>query len=331
MGVRMRVLVTGATGFVGVNIVRTLALQGDTVVATDLREPDEAVWRYLRGQEGQVTFVAGDVRAQALHRDLAGRGPYDGLIHAAVITAVNLDFEMRDPLRILDVNVLGTAHMLDLAREAGVSRFLYVSSGSMYGTLGSVEQPLREDGPTSPAGLYGISKYASELVCRRYATLFGLDVRMVRLTSPFGPMERRTGAREWMSVPYTWAHQALRGEVVRAANLEYVRDYIYVEDVAAGIVAAFKAQAPRHPVYNLSGGVPYRLSEVLEALARLVPGMRHEVGPAYKEFNVRPENTRGPLDTRLAREELGFVPQHDLARGLQKYLDWLRDPANLAL
>jgi UDP-glucose 4-epimerase len=327
----MRVLVTGATGFVGVNIVRTLALQDDTVVATDLREPNEAAWRYLRGHESRVTFVAGDVRAQALQRDLAGRGPYDGLIHAAVITAVNPDFEMRDPVRMLDVNVLGTAHMLELARAAGVPRFLYVSSGSVYGTLGSVERPLTEDGPTSPAGLYGVSKYASELVCRRYAALFGLDLRMVRLTSPFGPMERQTGAREWMSVPYTWTHQALRGEVVRAANLECVRDYLYVEDVTAGIVAALKAGAPRHPVYNLGSGVAYRLSEVLETLARLVPGMRHEVVPAYPEFNVRPENTRGPLDVRRAREDLGFAPQHDLAGGLQKYLDWLRDPANLAL
>ena len=327
----MRVLVTGATGFVGVNIVRTLALQHDTVVATDLREPDEGVWGYLRGHEGRVTFVAGDVRAQALHRDLAGRGPFDGLIHAAVITAVNLDFEMRDPLRILDVNVLGTLHMLELAREAGIPRFLYVSSGSVYGTLGSVGAPLAEDAPTDPAGLYGISKYASELVCQRYAALFGLDLRLVRLTSPFGPMERQTGAREWMSVPYTWTHQALRDEVVRAANLECARDYLYVEDVTAGIVAAFKAAAPRHPVYNISSGVPYRLSEVLETLARLGPGMRSEVVSTSPEFNVRPENTRGPMDPRRAREDLGFAPQHDLAGGLQKYLDWLRDPANLAL
>ena len=124
----------------------------------------------------------------------------DKIVHAAVFTGVLPEVEASRSRSIVDINVMGTTNLLELARRIKPQRFLYVSSGSVYGERPGSEEELREDSDLHPHTLYESTKYASELQTQRFGDMHGFATVATRLSSLYGPMERITGHRANQSV-----------------------------------------------------------------------------------------------------------------------------------
>ena len=188
----MATLVTGGTGFVGANIVKELAGASHQVISLDLNSPDELMRSFLGDRSSQVTFITGDIlnRTFLEHTLLEPTLGIDKIVHAAVYTVNRISLETERSREIVDINITGTTNLLELARRLRVQRFVYVSSGAAYGAAGAPDQTFNEDAAPRPDFLYGITKYTSELLTRRYGELHQLSTASVRLSTPYGPMER---------------------------------------------------------------------------------------------------------------------------------------------
>ena len=320
----MATLVTGGTGFVGANIVKSLAQAGHNVVCFDLNGPDQLTKNFRRGVSSKVSFVQGDILDQGSVERLGAENPIDKIIHAAVFTVNRVELETRRSRDVIAINVEGTANLLELARTLKVDRFVYVSSGAVYGSAATGDQTLNEDAPPVPLNLYGITKYASELLTQRYGELHGLSTASVRLSTPYGPMDRVTGHRAVMSVFYQWTGQALRGDSIRVDDMDQGRDFTYAADIADGIGAVLDAPTLRHGLYNVTAGVWVTYREILNELTKLAPSTQViEAGPAMS--NASSEGPpRGPLSGHRLFHDLQWSPNYDLKAGLADYLQWRR-------
>ena len=147
----MATLVTGGTGFVGVNIVKELAARGHDVVSLDVMPQDSLTQQFLGELTSRVTFVTGDILDTAGLETLRTAHSIDRVVHAAVFTVNRTDLETARSKDILDINLTGTGNLLELARLAGVQRFIYVSSGAAYGLTRDPDQTYNEDDPRNPA------------------------------------------------------------------------------------------------------------------------------------------------------------------------------------
>jgi UDP-glucose 4-epimerase len=155
-GGAMRVLVTGGTGFIGSNVVRTLAERGDEVIVPFRSAPDEAVLNFLADVKERVVLVPGDVERVERMSFLTREHQVEAIIHGAAVTPLP-ETELAMPRRVLQINFMGTVHILEAARANDVKRVVYVSSGALYGPTGP-GQPVTEDTAPDPRNLYGIAK-----------------------------------------------------------------------------------------------------------------------------------------------------------------------------
>ena len=328
----MATLVTGGTGFVGANIVRELARAGHEVVSYDIAAPDDLVRSFVSDWADSITFVQGDVRDREAVEALARVHSIDKVIHAVTYTVNQHALEVARARDVVGINVGGLANVLELARTVGVRRFVYVSSGAAYGLAAGTDQTYSEDMPVAPDSMYGITKYAGELITRRYGDLYGFSQASVRLSTPYGPMERVTGHRAVMSALYQWTGQIVRGESLSVQADSFAqddgRDYTYSVDTARGLVAVLDAPELAHDLYNLTAGPWITYREILETLAELAPGSSPSAAPGGWEATDRATASvsgRGPLSGHRLWQDLRWQPQYDLKAGIEDYLQWRRD------
>ena len=331
-GAAMATLVTGGTGFVGANIVRELARAGHEVVSYDVAPADALVRQFIAEWEGSITFAQGDIRDREAVAALAHGHSIDGIIHAATYTVNQRALEVERGRDVVGINIEGLVNVLELARIAGVRRVVYVSSGAAYGLAAGTDQTYSEEMPVAPDSMYGITKYAGELITRRYGELYGFQSVSVRLSTPYGPMERVTGHRAVMSALYQWTGQVARGEPLSVQgdsfDPEDGRDYTYVVDTARGLQAILDAPALHHDLYNLTTGAWITYREILNALSEVAPGSgpvpagSAESAAAAARASVP---SRGPLSAHRLRQDLGWQPAYDLRSGLADYLQWRRE------
>ncbi|MEV6904601.1 NAD(P)-dependent oxidoreductase [Amycolatopsis sp. NPDC051372] len=294
-------IVTGSTGFLGAHLVRALAARNGPVVAADLAEPPpdvRALWA-----DHVVEFRELDVREPAAV--FADVRP-DVVVHAAAVT--------NGDRRILDeVNVGGTAAVLAAAATA---RVVYVSSASVYAD-GAV---LDEDSSvrTDPGG-YPASKLAAE----RLAVKAGAVI--ARVAACYGPLERDTGTRQVMSLPYTAIRAALAGRAVQVEPGQAGRafDPTWVGDIAEGI-AALATVDPPHRLYNVGSGTAITLAALADAVNSAVGPVEPTDPPFF--LSLPPEHRSGVLDVTRLRELSGRAAT-PLPDALAAYLEWLRDHA----
>ena len=318
----MATLVTGGTGFVGSNIVKILAQRGHEVISYDVVEADALVRRYVDPWAERVTFVMGDILDREGLGGVAANHNITKIVHAAVFTAIRPDIEAERSRSIVDINVFGTVNLLDMACDLPLERFLYVSSGAVYGDNRDPHETLREEAVLYPRSLYAATKYTSEQLARRYGELKGVPTVSARLSLPYGPMERITGHRALMSVFHEWTGNVVRGEPIRVADRTLGRDYTYVADIAAGIATVLDARSLSYNVYNVSAGGWTTLEDGIKALTELRPSLQ-VVDDPDKEFAILPRGgSRGAIDVTRLREDLGFSAGYDLKAGLGDYLDW---------
>ena len=328
----MATLVTGGTGFVGANIVRELARAGHEVVSYDVAPADDLMRQFIAEWADGITFVQGDARDREAVEALATAHGIDKVIHAVTYTVNQRALEVERARDVVGINVGGLANVLELARIAGAQRVVYVSSGAAYGMAAGADQTYSEDMPVAPDSMYGITKYAGELITRRYAELYGFSAVSVRLSTPYGPMERVTGHRAVMSALYQWTGQVARGETLQvdAASFdpEDGRDYTYAVDTARGLQAILDAPDLPHDLYNLTSGPWITYREILETLTELAPGSAPDPASTASDAADRARASvpsRGPLSGHRLRQDLGWQPQYDLRAGLTDYLQWRRD------
>ena len=317
----MATLVTGGTGFVGTNIVKVLAQGGHQVVSVDIAPPDDMVLRYTSNIADNVSWVQGDILNQDTLTRATENLEIDKIVHAAVYTGTRADVEIENSHRIVDINTRGTLNLLDLARQLSVRRFVYVSSGGVYAGKRLAHEPLREDMHLFPINLYDITKYACEMLSERYGDIHGFQTASVRLSAPYGPMERVTGHRAVMSQVYEWTGKAIRGETIDFSRVTPDRDFTYVLDTAAAIAAVLDAPTLKHRIYNIGRGRKVSIREMVDALTRVCPSVTFSGDLTEVESAPPPKYGRGPMDVSHLKD-LGFVACHNIEMGVEKYMEW---------
>ena len=318
----MATLVTGGTGFVGANIVKDLANNGHDVVSFDINGPDQLLQQFIGEAASKITFIQGDIVDSASIQLLGQGHQIDKIVHAAVYTVNRTALEIERSRDVIAINLEGTANLLELARTQKVRRFVYVSSGAAYGTALPSDQTLNEETPPAPDNLYGITKFSSEMITRRYGELHGLSTVSVRLSTPYGPMERVTGYRAVMSVFYDWIGRAVSGTTINPRDLAGGRDYIYISDIANGIRTVLDATSLPHNLYNLTTGIWVTYQQILDAVVELSPETVFEVPPSRPADSVGEGYSRGPLSGHRLFEDLGWTPKFELKEGLADYIKW---------
>lgn len=328
------VLITGASGFVGLALAEHLLARGDRVIGCDLAPPPEAAQRAFAALPGRFEPIVGDACDEAAIGEALRAHAVDSMVLLAAITA-DAARERTAPRSIFEVNVGGVLAALGAAARAGVRRVVLGSSGSVYGASGRTwTTPLDEvDTPLRPEGLYGISKQTAEAAAARLAALYGIDLRIGRLGTCFGPWEAATGARDTLSAPWQVLHHARRGRAVRLPR-DSRRDWLYVRDAAAALTALLDAPSLSSPVHNLAAGFEWPLSQWCERVAVWHPGFEWCIaadadadeaaadGPAL--IDCYAPYDRAPLSIRRLRAHTGFVPRFDLPEAAADFHAWLQ-------
>lgn len=321
------VLVTGATGFVGANVVERIAAGGVRVVASDLippPEPVEAIWAPHRDL---VEFVALDVREREEVADvISGRG-VDSVVHGATLTP-DAQREAEEPDLVVDVGIVGTAAVLRACSGLGVGRFVYLSSASIYEPVQDDGAALGESAGLRNSGLYPLTKVAGEWLVRHARETGGTDAVSARLSACYGPLERDTGSRAAMSPVWRMLRLAREGVPFVPGEPERVLDFTHVRDVAEGVRNLLESPLLVHDAYNVSCGKGSSYRELAErvtvAVERTWKAPRREGAKTVKIPSAQ-GSRRGRLSVERLSEETGFWPRHDLASGLEQYVAWLRD------
>jgi nucleoside-diphosphate-sugar epimerase len=319
----MAILVTGATGFVGLAVSSHLVGAGEFVIMFADRAPPAGLIADLPADRHRI--VIGDVRQQADIARACGADAIDGVVHLAAITA-GPQREASAPESIAAVNVGGTIALLKAMAERKPRRVVHLSSASVYGDAVAGPSGTFVAGTTfpKPASLYGITKLAGEQTALRLGDVLGLDVRAVRLSAVFGASEYATGVRDTMSPHWQVLVHAAAG---RSAILPRpIRmDWIYVRDAAAGICSVLAKTDMQAPVVDLGGGAVTDVLQWAEAIGRHVPNVACRVAGNGEAPNVHyflPRD-RAPLDNAAITRETGFHPKYDLQSAAADYADWL--------
>ena len=319
------VLVTGATGFVGLHLVERLLAAGARVVGVSKDEPDVLARRFLAGAQPAATFVCGDVRDRDLLLAISRREQADRFVHAAAITP-SAEVERASPAAVVDVNLTGTVAVLEAARECRARRVVLLSSSGLYGPPDGADRVGTEDAPLQISGFHSICKLAGEHIGRRYATLYGLSVIAARVGTVYGPMERPMPSRQGMSEVYALMHAAIHNTPVSVFGAGVRRDFCYAEDVGEMLARLALAGALTWDTYNVGSGAAHAVREVAAQVAQLFPGFAWQSveDPASADVVVLPAKARAALDCSRAIRDLDYRPRHHLAACLAAYAAWLR-------
>lgn len=299
-------LVLGASGFLGSHLCEALSAAGQSVRAFGRSQVPLVLGA------GKVEWAIGDFCDRAALEDaVTGCDTIYHLISTTVPESSN-----RDPIYDLRSNVEGTLQLLAIAQEAGVRKIVFVSSGgTVYGIPRSL--PLHEDAPTQPICAYGISKLAIEKYLHMYAAVHGIDYCVLRVSNLFGerqPLKKRQG------VVGIFLAKALRGETIEIwGDGEVVRDYVYVQDVAAALVKAGQYRGPE-TLFNIGSGQGYSLNQVLDSLEAVLEAPIDRIYKPGRPIDV-PVNI---LDISRARQVLGWQPETDWPEALKKTYAWMR-------
>ncbi|HEX2829139.1 MAG TPA: NAD(P)-dependent oxidoreductase [Burkholderiales bacterium] len=320
----MTVLVTGGSGFVGVNVVQALLERGEDVVSLDAGDLPAGAAEALARHKTRLTLERGSVLDAAALRRVFERYTIDRVLHAAAVTSGPAR-EGRDPASIVDVNLHGTINVLDCARAHGVKRVLYVGSGAAYGESLYRLPRLYETTPSIPTTLYSITKHAAERMCMRLKALWDIDVACVRLGTVIGPWERDTGARDNFGTHSQLAAMAAAGKRAILTSREIRRDWVYSGDVAQALAGLLLAPSLRYALYNVSSGVAWHapIARWCDALARTFPRFMFTTAGANEDANIwYTDRDRGLMDTGRLEQEIGFAAT-SMETAYAEYLEWI--------
>jgi UDP-glucuronate 4-epimerase len=310
----MKVLVTGCAGFIGSQLTELLLARGDEVVGIDCFNDNYGRPQKLENLRNfsdreNFEFVPIDLGRGDLEELVADR---ETIFHLAAEPGVRSSWGARYHQYVHN-NILATQHLLDAAKDRPGLRVVYASSSSVYGD--AIERPTTENAKTDPRSPYGQTKLSAEQLCALYHYNFDLDFVALRYFTVFGPRQRPDMAF------HIFCRAALLGEPLTVfGDGRQTRDFTFVGDVVAGTAAAADAELDRDRIFNIGGGAPTSIREVL--------GMIGEISGSELDV-VYQDNELGDVkdtaaDTTLARKVLGFAPQVGVREGLEAEFEWLQ-------
>ncbi len=304
----MKVLLTGGAGFIGSHLLERLLARGDTVsVIDDFNDYYDPAIKRRNLPESGFRLHERDIRDAA---SIVAEEKPEAVIHLAARAGVRPS--LKDPALYESVNVQGTLVLLEACRRAGVGRFLFASSSSVYGD-GKV--PFREDDldlrPVSP---YGVSKLLAEHYVRIYAQLHGLQATCLRFFTVYGPRQRPE-----MAI-HLFTDAILQGrEIPMFGDGSTERDYTHITDILRGVLAALDTPEP-YAVYNLGESRTVSLRRLIGLLGEYVG--RKPLIRAMPEQPGDVKRTFASIDQ--ARKRLGYDPKVPIEEGLRDFVAWCR-------
>lgn len=314
-----RVVVTGADGFIGSHLVEHLVAAGAEVTALALYNSFNH-WGWLEDVPclKQIRVVTGDIRDPHLCMELL-RGA-EVVFHLAAL--IPIPYSYRAPASFVETNVTGTLNLCQAARTHGVERFVQTSTSEVYGTAQYV--PIDEQHPLCGQSPYAASKIGADAIALSYFHSFDVPVVVARPFNTFGP---RQSARA--VIPTILSQIAAGRRTVRLGDVSTTRDFTYVADTCRGLMAVAGAEHGCGEVFNIGTGREIRIGELCGLIARLSGA---EVEVEQEAERVRPEKSevrRLLCDARKLRAATGWAPETSLEEGLERAIDWFRDPAHL--
>lgn len=312
----MRVLVTGAAGFIGSHVTDRLLARGDVVYGLDSFDdfyPRKVKTRHLEIASDHESFILaeGDIRDEETLKSLPG--DIEAIVHLAARAGVRPS--IANPGLYADVNLMGTTRLLELARERGVRSFVFASSSSVYGNNRKLpfSESDRVDHPISP---YAATKKAGELLCHTATHLSGLTTPCLRFFTVYGPRQR----------PDLAIHKFARmlrdgARIPMFGDGTTCRDYTFIDDICDGVLSALDwstTEPGRHEVINLGENRTITLRDMIDILAEEM-----SVTPVIEQLPPQPGDVdRTFADIEKARATFGYDPRTDFRVGIRRFLDW---------
>jgi UDP-glucuronate 4-epimerase len=331
----MRILVTGAAGFIGFHVAQQLLERGNEVLAldniSDYYDPKLKLARLARLEASSgFRFVKADVSDRAAMRDIFAGGAFDKVVHLAAQAGVRHSID--NPHAYADANLVGFLNILEGCRHCGVKHLVYASSSSVYGANAKLPFSV-SDNVDHPVSLYAATKKANELMAHSYAHLYRLPVTGLRFFTVYGPWGRPDMAL------FLFTRNILAGKPIDVFNHgKHMRDFTYIDDIAEGVVLTLDKIATPSPdwyplapdaaissapyrLYNIGNNRPVRLLDFIGAIEKAVG--RTAV------MNMRPMQL-GDVETTYAdietlSEAVGFRPSTPVEEGIAKFVEWYRD------
>jgi UDP-glucuronate 4-epimerase len=330
----MKVLVTGAAGFIGMHVVQRLAARGDTVVGIDNLNAyyDPALKQARLDQLAslpQFRFERLDIADGPALDALFTRDKFDRVVHLAAQAGVR--YSIDNPLAYGEANLGGFLNVLEACRRHPVQHLVYASSSSVYG--GNAKMPFSEsDSVDHPVSLYAATKKANELMAHTYSHLYGIPTTGLRFFTVYGPWGRPDMAY------FSFTRDILEGRTISVYNGgEMMRDFTYIDDIVDGVVAvldkpatpdpAFDPLAPNpgtstapYRVFNIGNQDPVRLGDFIAAIEQAL-GIE-----AVKQYlPIQPGDVVAThADVSALAAWTGVSPRTSLGEGIGRFVDWYR-------
>jgi NAD dependent epimerase/dehydratase len=321
----MKILITGADGFIGSHLIEHLVRQGRDVRAF-VQYNSFNTWGWLDESPADIRqnldVFAGDIRdPHGVRQAMKG---CDAVLHLAALIAI--PYSYHSPDTYIDTNVKGTLNILQAARELGVARVVHTSTSEVYGTARFV--PITEEHPLQGQSPYSASKIGADQLAYSFYASFGLPVVILRPFNTYGP---RQSARA--VIPTIIGQLASGQRRIKLGALHPTRDFNYVADTVAGFVAALDAEGALGEVVNVGSNFEVSIGDTARTIARIM-GMDIEM--VSDDQRLRPaksEVERLWASNEKARQLLGWTPQYGglegFSRGLAETIEWFSDAANL--
>lgn len=330
----MKVLITGAAGFIGMATAQRLLARGDEVVGLDNLNDYYAVslkedrLKCLARFSG-FRFVRMDIADRARMMKLFAEERFERVLHLAAQAGVR--YSLTHPHAYAESNLVGFVNVLEACRHSGVSHLVYASSSSVYG--GNVQMPFSEcDNVDHPVSLYAATKKANELMAHTYSHLFGLPTTGLRFFTVYGPWGRPDMAL------FVFTKAILEGRPIDVFNFgDMRRDFTYVEDIAESVVRVLDRTPAGYPSYPSDtvnpafGHAPYRVFNIGNQqpvpLLDFIAAIENALGIVAKKRLLPMQAGDVPAtyaDTTLLKEWIGFVPETPLPTGVGQFVHWYR-------
>jgi UDP-glucuronate 4-epimerase len=331
----MRVLVTGAAGFIGYHVAERLLGRGDEVIGLDNLNPyydptlKEARLARLR-PHARFSFEKLDLADRAGMEALFKRAKIQRVVHLAAQAGVR--YSIQNPHAYVESNITGTLHVLEGCRHHGVEHLVFASTSSVYGA--NTKMPFSvHQAVDHPLSFYGATKKANELMAHTYASLYGLPVTGLRFFTVYGPWGRPDMAL------FQFARNILAGKPIDVFNYgRHRRDFTYVDDIANGVVAALDHVATPNAAWNgdapdpATSAAPYRLYNIGNnrpvELMHYIAVLEQCLG-RKAEKNLLPLQVGDVPDTWADAEDLvrdvGYRPATPVEEGVKRFVEWYRE------
>ena len=310
-----KILLTGGAGFIGSHLAIKLAQDGNEVLVIDNLDPYYSVVLKNKNLElvnaqDLAKFIKCDILNYPELRSIIEDG-IEFIFHEAAQPGVRASIE--DPIKPLNVNIIGTLNILQAAMETDVKKVINASSSSVYGKVEFL--PFTETHPTRPLSPYGVSKLAAEHYCRVFTQIYGIPTVSIRYFTVYGPRMRPD-----LAIPI-FTQKLLNNDPPEIfGDGDQTRDFTYVDDIVTANQKLLDTSALDGKVVNIGSGNRITVNELLKIMKKLLDS---EVEPIYSD-RVKGDALHTLADISKAQEAIGYEPTTTIENGIKKFIDWYK-------